>query len=185
MKCKVPPRYDNEVYLELEDLLIIGMLCCHGTRDQKANYLYDILQDDLKPSIAINDKDIVNAVTKILTISTIAIYRHVLEAYGTQASGDATSTGTPDKSAMKRNSKTPGIKGGNGNQNNFAKKLEKIDEDFFNTALEEFKEDIFPDRCNVMTRAEFIKQISKESNAWIFNMQSVREKADQILQGSS
>ena len=56
----------------------MGILCCDGKAEDKAYDLYDILQDDTKPEIAHNDKDIPRVMKKMLTYSTVIFYDYII-----------------------------------------------------------------------------------------------------------
>ena len=56
----------------------MGILCCEASIEQKAKNLYEILQDDLKPKISSNDKDIPMVITNVLSFSSVMIYQFCL-----------------------------------------------------------------------------------------------------------
>jgi hypothetical protein len=65
---------------DLQKLLLLGILLCpaNSGQQQKARHLYNLLQDNLQPSISAKDKDINIVFSNLIEFSTLMIYQYAL-----------------------------------------------------------------------------------------------------------
>ena len=65
---------DDADNINLNSILLLGILLCAGDAELKARVFYDILQDSLQPLISANDKDFKVTFFKMMELATKFVY---------------------------------------------------------------------------------------------------------------
>ena len=138
--------------IDVDRLLLFGLLYCKGDKKVKCLAFYDILQDALQEDISAGDKDITFAIVWLYELSTHWVHTWALENAKAQGFEDKINQEKlcerfADKSSLKEN-------------------LEELHEDFL--------DDSFGDMSRI-SRLEFLKTIEK-SCLYLFDPEEQRKK---------
>mmetsp|Transcript_13870 Transcript_13870/g.10004 ORF Transcript_13870/g.10004 Transcript_13870/m.10004 type:complete len:145 (+) Transcript_13870:441-875(+) len=135
--------------MSIQYLLLIGLLYCKGSNEEKSRVFYDILQDGLQDTIAANDKDIKACFGRLFEMASCNIHRWSTTLLPGHPSG-----GNPDLEKTSKNAK---------------KWKEALGE-----IQDEFLDKIFDVESKV-EREFFIKKVANEQN-YIFKPNELRQK---------
>ncbi|CDW79357.1 UNKNOWN [Stylonychia lemnae] len=142
---------ETETEMNVQYLMLFGLLYCQGSNDEKAQVLYDIFQDGLQELISANDKDIKDCFWRLLDMAS-----HVIHKWS-QDFGD-------------EEVKQSGI------EKLFAKNEDDLDQwkQVVETIQEQFLDTVF-DIHSKIKREEFILTVSKKCQ-YLFKPQEIRKK---------
>lgn len=71
-KCKET----NQIQYRLPGLLLLGILCCIGTKEKKSKALYHLFQDNIQKTISAQDRDLLIVFSQIIKFSTVMMYQY-------------------------------------------------------------------------------------------------------------
>jgi hypothetical protein len=77
----------NKGEINVQSLLLWGMILCAGDNNMKSRVFYDILQDSLQETISAADKDFKESFFKLLDLSTKLPYRFEKDLEGSDGKG--------------------------------------------------------------------------------------------------
>jgi hypothetical protein len=66
---------ESDQEMSIQYLLLLGVLYCSGSNEEKSRVFYDILQDGLQDSISANDKDIKSCFGRLIEMPTANLHR--------------------------------------------------------------------------------------------------------------
>mmetsp|Transcript_24982 Transcript_24982/g.24448 ORF Transcript_24982/g.24448 Transcript_24982/m.24448 type:complete len:114 (-) Transcript_24982:201-542(-) len=66
---------ESDEEMSIQYLLLLGLLYCKGSTDDKARVFYDVLQDGLQDTIAANDKDIKACFGRLFEMASCNVHR--------------------------------------------------------------------------------------------------------------
>ena len=68
-------KNESDEEMSIQFLLLLGILYCQGSNEDKARVFYDILQDGLQDTISANDKDIKSCFGRLIEMGSSNIHR--------------------------------------------------------------------------------------------------------------
>ena len=66
---------ENDEEICIQYLLLLGLLYCKGSFEEKSKTFYDVLQDGMQEQISAKDKDLEDCFGRLIEIATIWIHR--------------------------------------------------------------------------------------------------------------
>ena len=130
---------ESDEEMSIQYLLLLGLLYCQGTNEEKTKVFYDVLQDGLQEYISANDKDLKDCFGRLVEMGTANIHKWTIMY------GDYTITKGINPKLEK-----------NGDTNDQWKEA-------INNIQEKFLDDVF-DVNSKIPRDEFIKSVSYKQN---------------------
>ena len=124
--------------MNIQYLLLLGLIYCQGSNDDKSKVFYDVLQDGLQETISANDKDLKDCFGRLIEMGTSNIHRW------SQMYGNMENSNKGIDNMMDKNDK---------NQKDWKLVISHIQEKFL--------DDVF-DVNSKIERQEFINKVSKK-----------------------
>ena len=135
--------------MNIQYLMLFGLLYCQGSNEEKSKVFYDVLQDGLQDVISASDKDLKDCFGRLIEMASSVIHEW------SQDFGDD-------------EVKSAGIDQvfGNSSSNDLKRAIEEIEEEFLDQVF---------DVQSRIKREEFIKEVSKKA-AFLYKPAEIRRR---------